>query len=204
VRSLSIVLTICGCGSGPPKSADGGSAGQVGDGGEGGSDSGSHCADYLDEEVLGVLSVHAHDLSLSAILLAGHASEREMVGFFVVPGLSGEDGVPGSFLIPVDTCSEPTMFDPFCEMNRCSRLACTGEGAGWTVSYWLEEPAQIAEFDFESARVDTTWADGATGIGFELQTAATGPGDRAWDVIGSGTMDVDAIEATVTFQKLLH
>jgi len=117
----------------------------------------------LDPQILEVLASHAHDLSLSASLLAGHASAREMVCFFRAPGLGEDIAVPGTFIAPVEICSDPVTFDPFCEENRCSSLSCTGESAGWVFKYWLAEAAISSGFVFEAARADCAWKEGTRG-----------------------------------------
>lgn len=162
----------------------------------------SDCSPCLDPQILQVLATHAHDLSLSASLLAGHASAREMVCFFQAPGLSGDVAVPGTFITPAEICSDAVTFDPFCEENRCSSLSCTGEGAGWVVRYWLAEEASSSGFVFDSGRIDCAWKEGASGIEFTLQTAASDSVGRVWNADGGGTMEPDALQATETFSEL--
>ncbi|HSF19369.1 MAG TPA: hypothetical protein VLK65_27845 [Vicinamibacteria bacterium] len=162
----------------------------------------SDCSACLEPQILDVLTTHIHDLEASANLLTGHPSEREMVCFFSAPGLTGDYGVPAAFIFPVEVCSKPVQFDPYCEDNRCSRLSCTGEGAGWVVSYYLEQPASYSTFQFASARLDCAWRESAPGISFTVQTLATDAQGRRWDMAGSGTMDPNALDATETFPAL--
>jgi len=154
----------------------------------------------LDPALLDALDAHAQQLRFAAQLLAGHPGEREAVGFFLFPGLDVQRTAVYAGPL-VEACSEPLLYDKYCEDDGlCSRIECTGEGAGWVMHFRLQRRVTGA-VDYNAAIVDTAWADGDDGITFEIGSTA-GDGDRDWSVAGDGRMDIDSVTVTETYAEL--
>ena len=149
----------------------------------------------LDADTLDMLSQHAEKLRASAAFLAGHPGETEAIGFFEFPELSVERAsVYAGPLIMV--CSDPLVYDEYCEEDGlCSQIECTGDGAGWEMHFRLMDAAE----GYETATVDTAWADGDTGI-----TYVTAADAGMWSLTGSGRMDVDTAEMEETYPDLVE
>lgn len=185
--------------------ATGSGGGTGGMGGTGGASSstggGSSC---LPPDVLGLMQAHLDDLDATAGLMAGHPGELEATGFFLAPGLPRPPAVSNVFAGPlIQVCSAPMFYDPYCEEGRCSRIECTGDGAGWIFHFYLQtEPFQSGGWSFAHANVDIAWADGATGVTFTIDVAATGPANHDWTLSGTGAMDTAQLDVTESFPSL--
>lgn len=148
-----------------------------------------------------VLERHITDLTGIAGLVAGHPGPTEAPSFFTAPGF---DMSKVAFAGPlVETCSQASMYDAFCEEDHCSQIFCTGLGAGWRVRTWLDPtPGIQGAFTYDSVDVDVTWADGAPGTSFVL-TASASRGEEDWSVMGQGTMDLTTMTVEETFPGLV-
>lgn len=170
----------------------------------GGDDAGDNpgSSSCIDDATLTTLSEHAEMLRMSAALLAGHPQAREATGFFRFPGL--EVGRTAVFAGPlIMKCAEAMSYDEFCEDDGlCSRIECTGEGAGWEMHFWLPAPIE-GEVAYASASVDTVWADGDTGITFTAASQVADGEDRDWSMSASGRMDVDWFEIEEIYPGLV-
>jgi hypothetical protein len=151
----------------------------------------------LDAGTLSSLSEHAEQLRASAAYLSGHPGAAEAVGFFDFPALAVKRlGVYAGPLVMV--CSEPHVYEEFCEEDGlCSQIECTGEGASWLMHFWLQGPVS-GEVDYESATIDTAWADGDDGIEFTMASSA-----GAWSLTGSGAMGPETMTVEETYPDLL-
>ena len=155
----------------------------------------------LPPEIFVAIDQHAHDLVASADLLATHPSENEVTGFLSAPGLPEPPALAASFAGPlVMTCSDPLLYDEFCEEGRCSQIECTGRGPGWINHVWVE-PALAGEWTFEEVHVHLRWS-GGTGTAFDITTTSTAPGGVDVSLTGEGTMDVDAMSVIETFPAM--
>lgn len=135
-----------------------------------------------------VLELHLADLVGIAELTATHPGPKEAVSFFTAPGYGTFDVAYAGPLIM--ECSEPLMYDPYCEEGRCSQISCTGQGAGWEVRTWLEPaPVTKGDFEFSAMETKTAWADGETGMSFTLTSTAV-RGQEDWSVSGLGTLNL--------------
>jgi hypothetical protein len=157
----------------------------------------------LDASTLEILTAHAEQMRISAELLAGHAGEREATAFFQFPGL--ELNRSALYAGPlVATCSVPLLYDEYCEEDGlCSRLECTGMGAGWEFHLYLAAATVSGSFRYESASVDTAWADGDDGITFLIASEATGAGETDWSVDGQGRMDTNSLDLEERYPGLV-
>jgi hypothetical protein len=157
----------------------------------------------LDASTIEILDVHAEQMRISAELLAGHAGEREATAFFQFPGM--EPGRSALYAGPlVETCTAPLLYDEYCdEEGLCSRLECTGMGAGWEFHLRLAAATVSGNFRYESATVDTAWADGDDGITFLVASEATGANATDWSVDGHGRMDTDSLELEERYPGLV-
>jgi hypothetical protein len=146
---------------------------------------------------------HVLDLVSTAGALAGHPSQAEATGFMLAPALPAPPALAASFAGPlVMTCSEPLVYDAFCEEGRCSQLECTGRGAGWRNHLWIEEPVESKGWSIESVDVSLVWEDGATVTSFTIETQATAPHGTDASMIAAGTMDVDGLTVVEQFPRL--
>jgi hypothetical protein len=181
---------------------DGHHAGSGGADGEGGQGGGPLAC--LTTEMLQVIEDHIDEIVASAQLNAGHPGELEATGFLLAPGLPSPPAVSNLFAGPlVQGCSTAMMYDPYCDQGNCSRIECTGDGAGWIMHVYLDSPPFTkGDWTFTDARVDESWADGATGVTFTLETKATGPGGVDWSVQGAGEMDLASLVLEETFPKV--
>lgn len=152
----------------------------------------------LPPEIFAAIDQHAHDLVASADLLATHPSENEVTAFLSAPGLPEPPALVASFAGPlVMTCSDPLLYDEFCEEGRCSQIECTGQGPGWINHVWVE-PALAGEWTFDEVHVHLRWT-GGTGTAFDITTTSTAPGGEDVSLTGEGMMDVDAMSVIETF-----
>lgn len=177
----------------------GGSAGAGAQDG-GGSGGGAGC---LSPDVLSVLDEHLSNVFASGSLLATHPSAAEATSFFHAPGLAEPPGFTAIYASLFMQCSAPTLFDPYCEEDHCTRIECTGEGAGWVEHAYLDTPPfESGGFTFSAASVDNAWADGATGTTFTIAATATGPGGADWSVTGSGALAPSGVTLEESFPSL--
>ncbi len=150
----------------------------------------------LGVDALAKLNTHAEDLRVSAAMLAGHPGPREAIGFFRFVGLEVQRTAVYAGPL-VMACTEPLVYDEFCEEDGlCSQIECTGDGAGWEMHFGLQMPT-TGEVAYQSATVDTAWADGADGIAVAMAADA---GD--WSMTGSGAMDTESFELEETYPSL--
>jgi hypothetical protein len=156
----------------------------------------------LPDEIFDAIDQHAHDLVATAALLATHPSEAEVTSFLLAPGLPDPPALAAQFAGPlIMTCSDPLLYDEFCEMGRCSQIECTGEGSSWISHVWLE-PAIVDEpWSFEEVHIHLHWS-GGTGTTFDIETMATAPGGEDVSLVGTGVMDLDSMSVTETFAAL--
>jgi hypothetical protein len=168
----------------------------------GGDDGGGSPDGCLDADVLATLDAHAESLRFSGAMLAGHPGAREAIGFFTFPGLEVQRGAVYAGPLIME-CSEPLQYDEFCEEDGlCSQIECTGAGTSWEFHFWLADPVS-GDISYETASVDTAWAEGDTGITFTSASQAIGADDRDWSFTGTGAMDVDAIDVEETYAGLI-
>jgi hypothetical protein len=147
----------------------------------------------LEADQLAALNEHAEALRFSAAMLAGHPGAREAVGFFDFVDLDVQRAAVFAGPLVME-CSEPSSYDPYCEKDGlCSQIECTGQGTGWVMHFYL----QAATGAYQTATVDTTWADGDDGV-----TVAIASDAGVWSVAGSGRMDADSVEVDETYAQL--
>lgn len=156
----------------------------------------------LPPEIFAAIDQHAHDLAATADLLATHPSQNEVTGFLLAPGLPEPPALAASFAGPlVMTCSDPLLYDEFCEEGRCAQIECTGEGAGWINHVWVE-PAIVGDWSFDEVHIHVRWS-GGTGASFDIVTTSTAPGGEDVSLMGDGTMDIDGMSVVETL-ALVH
>lgn len=161
---------------------------------------GSAC---LPPDVLATLNAHVDELFATTQLTASHPSEFEAVSFYAVPGMPTPPAISAQFASLFMICSAPTLYDPFCEEGRCTRIECTGDGAGLIVHAYLDAPPFVSgDWNFATADLDIAWADGATGITFTIALDATGPAGKNWAMTGNGSMDLGVLEISEVFTEL--
>ncbi|NUP11809.1 MAG: hypothetical protein HOW73_37655 [Polyangiaceae bacterium] len=197
---------------GSPSDAGGGGAvsggggasntgGAPADGGAGGTGGGAACAP---DDVLEALNVFLTDFTAATDLLSGHPGELEATGFYLAPGLPKPPGVVAVYAGPlIAPCSEPLTYDPYCEEGRCTRIECTGDGAGWIHHFYLDGAVQSDGFSVAQLDIDHAWQDGSEGTTFELSLTAAGPEQRTWDGIGTGALEPELGSVEITFAELL-
>ncbi|MBL8739862.1 MAG: hypothetical protein JNK04_02175, partial [Myxococcales bacterium] len=169
-------------------------------GGMGGGASGA----CVPADVLAELNEFVTTFGQAAALLAGHPGPSEATGFYLAPGLPEPPAVVATFAGPlIMVCSDPLLYDPYCEQGHCSRIECTGDGAAWDFHFYLDGPFQSDDFSFSQLDIDHHWADGAAGTTFDFALAATGPADRVWDATGTGALDLESGALELTFPDLL-
>ena len=155
----------------------------------------------LPPEVFAAIDQHAHDLVSTAELLASHPSENEVTGFLLAPGLPEPPSLTASFAGPlVMTCSDPLLYDEFCEEGRCMQIECTGQGPGWINHVWVE-PAIAGEWSFDEVHLHLNWS-GGSGVTFDITTTSTAPGGEDMSLVGAGEMDVASMSVIETFPAL--
>ncbi len=188
-------------GSEPGGASEGGS--NSAGGGLGGTGGGTN-GECVPADVLSELNEFLTTFGQAAALLAGHPGPSEAAGFYLAPGLPEPPAVVATFAGPlIMVCSDPLLYDPYCEQGHCSRIECTGDGAGWDFHFYLDGPFQSDDFSFSQLDIDHHWADGAAGTTFDFALAATGPADRVWDAIGTGALDLESGALELTFPDLL-
>ncbi|MBL8741596.1 MAG: hypothetical protein JNK04_10895, partial [Myxococcales bacterium] len=133
---------------------------------------------------------------------AGHGGTNEAAGFFLAPGLPEPPAIIATFAGLFMACTEPVLFDPFCDQGRCTQIECTGDGAGWSYHFSLDESVSAEGFALASVNIDHHWADGDSGTTFDFATEATGPADRSWNATGNGALGLDAASIELTFPAL--
>jgi hypothetical protein len=156
--------------------------------------------------VLATLQEHLDSLVATAQVMAGHPGPVEATGFLLAPGLPSPPAVSNVFAGPlIMECATAMSYDPYCEPDgRCSQIECTGRGAGWIMHHWVDPtPFTSGRWSFEEARADTRWADGATGVTFELEVTATGEGND-WSMTGTGLMDLEVMEVSEQYPGLFE
>jgi hypothetical protein len=184
----SLAALVLACGDDLPDEVDGGA---------------QELEACLPPEVVTALEHHAIDLSATAGLLAGHPSENEVTGFLLAPALPFPPALSAAFAGPlVMPCSEPRSYAPFCEEGRCSRIECTGIGAGWRNHVALDRPVSTGRWFYESAAVVIEWQEGVDAIGFDIITEAMGPAGVDVSMIAAGRMDADELRLLATFPAL--
>jgi hypothetical protein len=155
----------------------------------------------LPPEVFAAIDQHAHDLAITASLLADHPSTNEVTGFLLAPGLSDPPALPSQFASLFMPCSDVVLYEPYCESGRCSQIECTGEGSAWINHMWIEPAIDGDPWSFEEVHLHQSWS-GGTGIGFDITTISTGPDGTDMSLTGSGEMDVSSMYFTETFPAL--
>lgn len=189
--STSDASTSSGTGTSAADSGSGESSSSTGGQGDG----------CLPADVFAAIDQHAHDLVSTADLLATHPSEAEVTGFMLAPGLPEPPALAASFAGPlVMTCSQPLLYDEFCEEGRCMQIECTGEGSGWINHVWVE-PAIAGEWSFDEVHLHLHWS-GGSGVTFDIETTSTGPGGEDMSLVGTGEMDVANMSVIETFPAL--
>jgi hypothetical protein len=183
-------------------SAGGGDPGSGGAGGGGtGGGTGGAGATCLPADVLEVLQTHLDDMSASAQYLAGHAGAQEATALLLAPGMPNPPGISGLYATLIGPCTdgEPSEYDPYCDQGTCSQIGCTGEGAGWTMTTWLDEPYEGEGFSITSVEIVNTWTEGDPGTTITIAVEATGPEDRDWSFVGTGALDEDGVSLAYAF-----
>jgi hypothetical protein len=177
---------------------DGGAGGEGigGAGGSGGAPGACLTADALD-----ALQEHLDAMSASAQQLAGHGGASEATGFLAAPGLPAPPAVTALFATLIAPCDgEAFEYAPYCdEEGACSRIGCTGEGAGWTMTTWAEDAREADGFVIDLAEVVHAWADGATTTDVTITVIASGPEGRDWSFVGAGVFAEDGLELDYAF-----
>lgn len=156
----------------------------------------------LPADVLAAINRHALDLVGTAALLAGHPSAAEVTGFMRAPALPAPPALSAAFASLVMPCSEPLVFDAFCEEGRCSRIECTGRGAGWTHHLWIQRPVAAKGWMIEAVDVYLYWEDGRSGTPFVITTMEESPAGVDASMSTTGAMDVDGMSFVATFPAL--
>lgn len=207
-KSSSVSSTSSSSGSAASSGSGGdGATGGSGDGGAGAlGGGGGGPTGCVDPVVLATLQEHLDSLVATAQVMAAHPGPFEATGFLLAPGLPSPPAVSNVFAGPLITeCATPMSYDPFCEAEgRCSQIECTGRGAGWIMHHWVEPaPFTSGRWSFEEVRADTHWDDGASGVTFELEVAATGQG-KDWSMTGTGQMDLELMEVSEQYPGLFE
>jgi hypothetical protein len=209
--STTTVASTAAATSSADQATSNGSGGSPGAGGEGGSNAGGSevgaggqggatAASCLPADTLAVLQEHLDKMSLIAELLAGHPGVQEATGFLTAPALPDPPGVGALYASLIAPCDgEAFEYDPYCDQGTCSRIGCTGEGAGWTMTVWLEEPFEGGGFVIESAEIVNRWTEDDSGTGVTIAVEAIGPEDRDWSFNGAGRFEVDGLSLTYGF-----
>jgi len=134
---------------------------------------------------LEVLHRYLDDLQEVSDALAA-ASDLKPAGFLAAPGYS--EALMINLAQPLEEpCAEASALDPVCEEDRCWQVSCTGEGAKWTVSSWVDLfPAQAGDYTFSELSV--TVSSGEQGIfDFQIASFAT-KGPERWGIAGNGAI----------------
>ena len=185
----------------PSSSSETGTSAADSDSSESGSSTGGQGDGCLPPDIFAAIDQHAHDLVSTADLLATHPSQAEVTGFMLAPGLPEPPALAASFAGPlVMTCSEPLLYDEFCEEGRCMQIECTGDGPGWINHVWVE-PAIAGEWSFDEVHLHLHWS-GGSGVTFDITTTSTGPGGEDMSLVGTGEMDVASMSVIETFPAL--
>lgn len=144
---------------------------------------------------LDLLRRHLADLTAIAAAISGEASALQPVGFLTAPGY--ESASVTTIDAPLaDPCAEASFLDPVCEAGVCRQLACTGVGAGWSLTHWIDPaPAVVDGRTFNDLSVVVDWGDGAASIAWVL-AASVSDGPALWSVQGSGSFDGAGVTIT--------
>jgi hypothetical protein len=151
-------------------------------------------ADCTDDAILDLLSIHLADLAASGVVLVGHAGKREAVGLFVLPGWVG---VSAQYATLVEACTEPLLYDSWCDGALCWQLECTGKGASVITHGWLAHPVTSDEVAIDEAAVDTLWSEETGDVTYDLVSSSTGPDKADISVDGTGTLQVDGTHTLI-------
>jgi hypothetical protein len=148
-----------------------------------------------DEVVLDLLSTHLADLAVSGELLAGHANEHEAVALFVFPGYVGTSAQYATLIAP---CTKAFTYDPWCDVDLCWQLECTGKGAGIVTHGWLAAPPITSgDVELKDATVDTEWIEKSGDVVYHLVSTSTGPDGLDLSVDGTGILAPDGTTTLV-------
>lgn len=195
MHALSLLLAACGPGPDVPRVP----ADPAGDGDTGGPADTAEAPVCLGEPHAAVLSEHLATLRYTADAVEGHPSSMEAVSFLALPGVLGS---VATYATLVEACSAPLTFDPACDAETCSRLSCTGDGAGWSVETWFV--AEEADgWAVAEGRTVTTWdPDVPEAVAFTLAAGLRSPGGDDWTVEGAGAF-AGGVTLTETFAALI-
>jgi len=154
---------------------------------------------------LGVLEDHIADLQEVSAAISSDASDLKPVGFLAAPGYSDELLI--AVAPPLDqACEAASVLDPVCEEDegRCWQVACTGEGALWSLTSWVNlVPAQAGDYTFSELEVTVSSVEAAGSFDFQISSLAT-KGPATWGVTANGSIVDGDFQVVVLLPELIE
>jgi len=154
---------------------------------------------------LSVLVDHIADLQEVSTAISNDASELKPVGFLAAPGYSEE--LLLAVASPLDqACEEASVLEPVCveDEARCWQVACTGEGARWSLTSWVNQiPAQAGDYTFSELAVTVSSVEAAGSFDFQISSLAT-KGPATWGVTANGSILDGDFDVVVLLPELVE
>lgn len=144
--------------------------------------------------VFAALDEHMHELAHTADLFTGHTMATEPAGFILAPGLPTPPAIAIDFADAVTMpCFAEASFPTVCDTGRCLAVHCTGDGASWMTTNWIEPaiPPVTDHWSFDQALVTVAWTEGDLGVEFSIATIAATPDGHDASMLAYGAMNHD-------------
>ena len=151
---------------------------------------------------LSVLVLYLADLQQVCDAVTEAASDLSPVGFLAAPGYSE------SLLVAVasplqEACAEASILDPECVDDQCWQVACTGDGAGWSLTAWVDKlPAQSGDYTFSELSVTVSSGQVAGDFAFQISSTAT-KGPESWGVAANGSFSGGAFDVVALLPEMI-
>jgi hypothetical protein len=142
----------------------------------------------LPQSAADLLATHLSRVDGVMGLVAGYPTDQQVVSFLEVPGFPG----PIEYATLAEACAEPSSFEAFCDpiSGLCSRIECTGFGAGWVAHLYSEEVLVRGDMMFDHVSSSVSWDDAAAGLGWTARSTVSSADGTDWSVIGAGALDI--------------
>ncbi len=151
---------------------------------------------------LSVLVSHLADLQQVCDAVTEGASDLAPIGFLAAPGYS--DSLLVAVASPLqEACAEASILEPECTGDQCWQVSCTGDGAGWSLTAWVDQaPAQSGDYTFSELSVTVSSAQVAGDFTFQISSTAT-KGPEAWGVAANGSFSGGAFDVVALLPEII-
>lgn len=154
----------------------------------------------LTKDSADVMAKHVSDLTTQIALVAGHQDTQNAVGFISVPHQAETMVNYYTLFMP---CTEPTLFDPYCDGTTCSQIECNGEPS-WTLHSWYDAaPVEQDGWTYTETKTDVTWPGDGDVLLVDLSGDITGEDGRDWSFSGTADYADGVYTLTETYPNLV-